>query len=63
MAIGLERRPFPTVDGLRNAQRLMKLRNPKVETVRVEELIDDRILRRLDEGGFIDRLYLPAGAK
>jgi NitT/TauT family transport system substrate-binding protein len=63
MAIGLERRPFPTADGLRNAQRLMKLRNPKVESVRVEELIDDRILRRLDEGGFIDRLYIPAGAK
>ena len=63
MAIGLERKPFPTVDGLRNAQRLMKLRNPKVETVRVEELIDDRILRRLDESGFIDRLYGPAGGK
>jgi hypothetical protein len=41
----------------------MKLRNPKIETVRVEDLIDDRILRRLDEGGFIDRLYIPAAGK
>ncbi len=63
MTMGLERRPFPAAEGLRNAQRLMKLRNPKVETVRVEELIDDRILRRLDESGFIDRLYVPAGGK
>jgi len=63
LALGLERRPFPTADGLRNAQRLMKLRNPKIETVRVEDLIDDRILRRLDEGGFIDRLYMPAAGK
>ena len=63
MAIGLERKPFPSAEGLRNAQRLMKLRNPKVEKVMVEELIDDRILRRLDESGLIDRLYVPAGGK
>jgi NitT/TauT family transport system substrate-binding protein len=63
MAIGLERKPFPSPEGLRNAQRLMKLRNPKLEAVRVEELVDDRILRRLDESGFIDRLYVPAGGR
>jgi len=35
----------------------MKLRNPKVENTKVEELVDDRILRKLDDSGFIDRLY------
>jgi hypothetical protein len=35
----------------------MKIRNPKVENTKVEELVDDRILRKLDESGFIDRLY------
>jgi ABC-type nitrate/sulfonate/bicarbonate transport system substrate-binding protein len=63
MAIGLERKPLPSLDGLRNAQRLMKLRNPKLETVKVEELVDDRILRRLDDSGFFDRLSVNAGAK
>ena len=32
----------------------MKLRNPNIEKMKMEELIDDRILRRLDESGFID---------
>jgi ABC-type nitrate/sulfonate/bicarbonate transport system substrate-binding protein len=63
MAIGLERKPLPSLDGLRNAQRLMRLRNPKLETVKVEELVDDRILRRLDDSGFFDRLSVNAGAR
>ena len=40
----------------------MKLRNPKVENTKVEELVDDRILRKLDESGFIDRLYNASSA-
>lgn len=53
---GVERKPFPGVDGLRNIQRLMKLRNPAIEKFKVEEMIDDRILRQLDASGFIDGL-------
>jgi ABC-type nitrate/sulfonate/bicarbonate transport system substrate-binding protein len=53
---GVERKPFPVIDGLRNIQRLMKLRNPSIEKLKVEDMIDDRILRRLDETGFIDSL-------
>jgi ABC-type nitrate/sulfonate/bicarbonate transport system substrate-binding protein len=53
---GVERKPFPVVDGLRNIQRLMKLRNPAIEKFKVEEMIDDRILRQLDASGFIDGL-------
>lgn len=53
---GVERRPMPTVEGLRNIQRLMKLRNPNIEKLKMEELIDERILKRLDDSGFIDSL-------
>jgi len=53
---GVERKPFPVVDGLRNIQRLMKLRNPAIEKFKVEEMIDDRIVRQLDASGFIDGL-------
>ena len=36
----------------------MKLRNPKVgRSIKVEELVDDQILRRLDESGYIDKLF------
>lgn len=34
----------------------MKIRNPSLEKLKVEDLIDDRILRRLDESGYIDNL-------
>jgi hypothetical protein len=51
------------VEGLRNMQRLMKIGNPKLGNVKVEELIDDRILRKLDESGFIDRLFSTYGVK
>ena len=53
----LNRKPYPSLDGLRNAQRLMALQNPKIAGLKVEELIDSRFVRRLDEDGFIDQLY------
>ncbi len=63
MLIGFDRKPYASPEAVRNIQRLMKLRNPKVENVKVEELIDDRILRRLDQSGFIDGLYARYGVK
>jgi hypothetical protein len=53
----LTRKPYPSLDGLRSAQRLMAQQNPKVAALKVEELIDARFVRKLDESGFIDRLY------
>jgi ABC-type nitrate/sulfonate/bicarbonate transport system substrate-binding protein len=59
---GVDRKPFPSLDGLRNVQRLMKLRSPKVGEIKVEEVIDNRIMRKLDESGFIDRAYAAQGS-
>jgi hypothetical protein len=42
---------------MRNAQRLMAPQNPKIAALKIEEMIDSRMIRRLDETGFIDRLY------
>jgi hypothetical protein len=53
----LNRKPYPSLEGLRNAQRLMALQNPKIAALKIEDLIDSRFVRRLDETGFIDRLY------
>ena len=55
LQISIERKPFPSVDALRNVRRLMATQNPKVTNVKIEELIDNRIIRRLDESGYIDR--------
>jgi len=44
---GVEAKPYPSLEGLRNVQRLMKVQNPKVANVKLDELVDDRILRKL----------------
>jgi len=63
MLIGLDRKPYPSLAGLRNIQRLMKLLNPKVEKVKVEDLIEDRFLRALDQSGFIDKVLASYGVR
>jgi len=40
---------------------LMKLQNPKIGDVKINDLNDDRIIRKLDESGFIDRAYAAQG--
>ena len=58
-----ERKPYPSVDGLNNIQRLMRGQNSKLAQLKVEDVIDDRFVRRLDESGFIDKLYASYGVK
>lgn len=60
---GLDRKPYASLDGLRNVQRLMRLRNPAVDKVKVEDLVDDRFMKKLDQSGFIDEMYAKYGVK
>ena len=60
---GVDRKPFASLEGLRNAQRLLKSRNPKVGEVRAEDVIDSRLMKKLDDSGFIDKLYASYGAR
>ena len=53
----LNRKPYPSLDGLRSAQRFMTQQNPKIGALKVEDLVDARFVRKLDDIGFIDRLY------
>ena len=53
----LNSKPYPSLDGLRSAQKFMAQQNPKIAALKVEDLVDARFVRRLDESGFIDRLY------
>ena len=59
----LNRKPYPSVERLRNMQRVMALHDPKVLDLRVEDLIEDRFVRKLDENGVIDRLYSTYGVE
>lgn len=51
---GVESEPYPSLEGLRNLQRLMRVHNPRVGSVKVEQMVDDRILRKLVKGGFLE---------
>jgi NitT/TauT family transport system substrate-binding protein len=53
----VDRKPYVSMEGLRNIQRFMKVRNPKIAEVKLERLIDDTILRELEKSGFVDQLY------
>jgi len=59
----VERKPFPSMDALRNVRRLMASQNPKVANVKIEELIDKRILRKLDENGYMDKVAASYGLR
>jgi ABC-type nitrate/sulfonate/bicarbonate transport system substrate-binding protein len=63
MVNGLDRKPYASAAGVTNVVRLMKRTNPKVENVKPENLIDDRILKKLDQSGFIDEMMAKYGVK
>jgi NitT/TauT family transport system substrate-binding protein len=63
LLVSVERKPFPSLDALRNVRRLMATQNPKVANVKIEELIDNRIIRKLDENGYMDKVAAGYGVK
>ena len=60
---GLDRKPYPSLEGMKNIQRLAKLREPRLGNVNVESIVDDSLMRKLDSSGFIDRVYRGYGIK
>jgi NitT/TauT family transport system substrate-binding protein len=59
----IDRKPYASLEGIRNIQRLTKLQNPIVGNVKIEELIDNRPLKKLEDSGFIQRIYSAYGVK
>jgi hypothetical protein len=51
-----ERKPYPSIDGLKNMQRLIALQNPKLANINAANLIDSSILRKLEDEGFLAQL-------
>ena len=60
---GTDKKPYAAPAGVTNVVRLMKRSNPKVEKVKPEQLIDDRILKKIDQSGFIDEVLAKYGVK
>lgn len=59
----IERKPMPSLEALRNIRRLMAAQNPKAANVKVEDLIDARLIRKLDENGYMDKMAATYGLK
>jgi hypothetical protein len=53
----LARKPYPANEGMRNVQRLLKTQNPRIGEINVEDIVDNRFIRKLDESGFFNRSY------
>ncbi len=51
-----DKKAFVVVDGLKNIQRFMKLRNPKIADINLDRLIDESILRELEKSGFLEQV-------
>jgi hypothetical protein len=60
---GLDRKPYPSIEGMKNIQRLAQTREPRLGNVKIENLVDDEVMRKLDSSGFIDRVYHEYGIK
>jgi hypothetical protein len=44
-------RIFPTVEGVRNTVRILSRVDPKFGKLRAEELVDERVVRKLEKEG------------
>ena len=50
-----DKRAFVVLDGLKNIQRFMKVRNPKIGDIALDRLVDDSIMREFEKSGFLDQ--------
>jgi NitT/TauT family transport system substrate-binding protein len=51
-----EPKPYPSLDGLKNQQRLLAMQNPRLTDVNPANLMDITLMRKLEENGFIAQL-------
>jgi hypothetical protein len=47
---------YATVSGSPSVLRRMSTHNPKIANVKIKEVIDNRISRKLDENGYMDKV-------
>ena len=49
-------KPYPSLEGLKNMQRLLATQNPKLADVNPASLMDSSFMRRLEDSGFLAQL-------
>src|SRR4030095_2539446 len=51
-----DRTPYPSMEGLKNMQRLLAMQNPRLADVNPANLMDITLMRKLEETGFLAQL-------
>lgn len=51
-----EPKPYPSLEGMKNMQRLLAMQNPKLADINAANLIDSSLLRKLEDSGFLAQL-------
>jgi len=51
-----DRKPYPSIEGLKNMQRLLAQQNPRLADVNPANLMDITLMRKLEESGFLAQL-------
>ena len=51
-----ETKPYPSLEGLKNMQRLLAMQNPKLADVNPANLMDSSLMRKLEDSGFLAQL-------
>jgi ABC-type nitrate/sulfonate/bicarbonate transport system substrate-binding protein len=59
----LKRKPYASLTALKKMQRIIAIHDARVLKLKIEDLIEDRFVRKLDENGTIDHLYAAYGVK
>jgi ABC-type nitrate/sulfonate/bicarbonate transport system substrate-binding protein len=57
LARSIDPKPYPSVKGLENLQKFMKTQDPRVAQVKAEALNDTRFIRKLEESGFLEKVF------
>jgi NitT/TauT family transport system substrate-binding protein len=53
----LDRKPYPTLEGTKTVLKYVAEQNPKVASVKAEEIVDPSLLKALESEGFFERVY------
>jgi len=55
------RKPYVSLDAMRTLQRLLTPGNPKIGSLKVENLIDSSIVKRIEDSGFFEKMNAEYG--
>jgi ABC-type nitrate/sulfonate/bicarbonate transport system substrate-binding protein len=53
----LDRKPYPSLAGTKTVLKFVAEQNPKVASIKAEDIVDSSWLKKLDDEGFFDKVY------